>query len=167
MRILSLTLSIAFAVYGFFPYHMATNIDTSKPNQLVVEQKECGCSCPDAGIIKGQLQIPQEIASKYHTLDTTQVNLDIKKFNEPYNFELGHAKLYIKGKVIGADTILCDQSSCELVPRFQVDSWALVDTVVTAWTFPVWAGLLFLANIFLFLPALAVTEIVIRLRKRK
>ena len=167
MRILLLTLSIAFAIYGLFPYHRAFNIDSTKPNHLVVIPQECGCPCPNAGIVKGRLQIPHEIRSKCQTLDTTQINLDIKDFNEPYNFELGQAKLYIKGKVIGVDTILCDETGCELAPRFQVDSWALADTVVNVWTFPVWAGLLFLANIFLFLPVLVVTEIVIRLRKRK
>lgn len=167
MRILFLTFSITFAIYGLFPYHRAINIDTTKPNHLVVIQQECGCPCPDAGIVKGRLQIPKEIASKCQTLDTSQINLEIKGFNEPYNFELGRAKLFIKGKVIGVDTILCDETNCELAPRFQVDSWALADTVVNVWTFPVWAGLLFLANIFLFLPVLAVTEIVTRRRKRE
>lgn len=167
MRLLLLTLSIAFAVYGLLPYHKATNINTKQPNQLIVHQQECGCPCPDAGIRKGQLQIPQDIASKYPTLNTTQINLDIEGFNEPYNYELGHARLFIKGKVVGADTILCEPTNCELAPRFQVNSWALVDTVARAWIFPIWVGLLFLVNLFLFVPILTITEIVKRIRNNK
>ena len=167
MRILFLILSIAFTVYGLLPYRKATNIDTTKPNQLVINQQECGCPCPDAGIVKGQFQIPQDITLKYQTLNTTQLNLDIKGFNVPYNHELGQAKLFIKGKVIGADTILCEPTNCELAPRFKVDSWALVDNVARAWTFPKWAGLLFLANLFIFMPALLITGIGRRVRKRK
>jgi hypothetical protein len=167
MRILFLILSITFAVYGLLPYHKATNIDTTKPNQLIINQQECGCPCPDARVIKGQLQIPQDIAIQYPTLHTTQLNLDIKDFNEPYNYELGQAKLFIKGKVVGADTILCEPTNCELAPRFQVDSWALVDTIARAWTFPSWVGLLFIINLFMFLPTLTITEIVKRIRQRK
>lgn len=167
MRILFLILSITFAVYGLLPYHKATNIDTTKPNQLIINQQECGCPCPDAGVMKGQLQFPQDIAIQYPTLHTTQLNLDIKDFNEPYNYELGQAKLFIKGKVVGADTILCEPTNCELAPRFQVDSWALVDTVARAWTFPRWAGLLFIINLFMFLPTLTITEIVKRIRQPK
>ncbi len=167
MKNLFLILSIFFSVYGLLPYHKATNIDTTKPNQLVINRQECGCPCPDAEVIKGQLQIPNDIALKYQTLTTTQLNLDIKSFNEPYNYELGHAKLYIKGKVIGADTILCEPTNCELAPRFQVDSWALVDNVANAWTFPNWLALLFLINLFLLMPTLIIIEVVNRIRKRK
>ncbi len=167
MRILFFILSIAFAIYGLLPYHKATNVDTTKPNQLIINQQQCGCPCPDALVIKGQLQIPQDIGIQYPTLHTTQLNLDIKDFNEPYNYELGQVKLFIKGKVVGADTILCEPTSCELAPRFQVDSWALVDTVSRAWTFPSWAGLLFIINLFMFLPTLTITEIVKRVRQRK
>jgi hypothetical protein len=148
MRLILLTLSIAFTVYGLLPYRKATNIDTTKPNQLVIHQQECGCPCPDAGVIEGQMIIPQNIASKYQTLNTTQLNLDIKGFNELYNYEIGQAKLFIKGEVVGADTILCEPTSCELAPRFQVNSWALVDTVATAWTFSIWPAILFLINLF-------------------
>jgi hypothetical protein len=113
------------------------------------------------------MKMPRDIASKYQTLNTTQLNLDIKNFNEPYNYELGQAKLFIKGKVVGADTILCEPANCELTPRFQVDSWALVDTVATAWTFPIWLGLLFLIDLFLLMPTLIIVEILKRVRKRK
>ena len=159
MRLLFLTLSIVFAVYGSLPYHKAKNIDTSKPNQLVISQQECGCPCPHAAVIKGQLNIPPDIVSKYGVLHKTELNLDIDNFNKPYNYELGHVKLFIKGKVVGADTILCDPNNCELVPLFQVDSWALIDTVARAWTFPGWMFLLFLINLFLLVPVLTITEI--------
>lgn len=167
MRLLLLTLSIAFAVYGLLPYNKVKNIDTSKPNQLVIDQQECGCPCPDASVIKGKLIIPPDVASKYPELRTTELNIDIKNFNEPYNYELGHAKLFIKGKVVGADTILCDPAKCELAPLFQVDSWALVDTVARAWIFPTWAGLLFIINLVLFAPTLIITDIVKRIRQYK
>ena len=167
MRLLLLTLSIAFAVYGLLPYNKTTDIDTTKPNQLVIRQQECGCPCPDAEVIEGRLQIPTDISSKYQTLNTSQLNLDIKDFNDPYNYELGQANLFIKGKVVGVDTVLCEPTNCELAPRFQVDSWALVDSVARAWTFPTWAGLVFLANLFLFVPALIIIEIVKRVRKNR
>jgi hypothetical protein len=167
MRLILLIISIVFAVYGLLPYHKATKIDTTKPNQLIINQQECGCPCPDAGVVEGQMKIPQDIASKYQTLNTKQLNLDIKGFNEPYNYELGHAKLFIKGKVVGADTILCEPTKCELAPRFQVDSWALVDNVATAWTFPIWLAFLYLINLFLLMPTLIIVEIIKRVNKRK
>jgi hypothetical protein len=167
MRLILLAFSIAFVVYGLLPYNKATNIDTTMPNQLVVNQQECGCPCPEAGIIEGRLNIPQELASKYKNIHTSQLNLDIEDFNEPYNYELGQAKLFIKGKVVGADTILCDPTNCEIAPRFRVDSWRLVETVATAWTFPVWLGLLFLITLFLLMPALIIAEIVKRVRKKE
>jgi len=167
MRLLLLTLSIAFTVYGFLPYNKVKNIDTSKPNQLVINQQECGCPCPDASVIKGQLSIPPDVASKYPALHTNELNIEIKNFNEPYNYELGHAKLFIKGKVVGADTILCDPTNCEFAPLFQVESWALVDKVARAWIFPNWIGLLFIINLFLFAPTLIITEIVKRIRQYK
>ena len=165
MRLLFLIFSIAFAVYGLLPYKKAKNIDTSKPNQLVISQQECGCPCPDATIVKGQLNIPADIISKYPVLHTTELNMEINNFNQPYNYELGRAELFIKGKVIGADTIICDPNNCELAPRFQVDSWALVDTVARAWIFPKWIAFLFVINLFLFTPILILTEIVKRIRQ--
>ena len=95
MRLILLTLSIAFAVYGLLPYHSATNIYTTNQNQLIINQQECGCPCPDATIEEGQLQIPHDIATKYQLLNTTQLYLDIKHYNEPYNYELGQAILFI------------------------------------------------------------------------
>ena len=166
MRLLFLVLSIAFAVYGLLPYKKAKNIDTSKPNQLVISQQVCGCPCPDAAVIKGQLTIPPDVVRKYPALHTTELNMDLDNFNEPYNYELGHAKLFINGKVVGADTIVCDPNNCELAPRFQVDSWGLVDSVARAWIFPKWIALLFVINLFLFAPVLIITEIVIRIRQR-
>lgn len=123
--------------------------------------------CPDASVIKGRLIIPPDVASRYPALRTTELNIDIKNVNEPYNYELGHAKLFIRGKVVGADTILCDPTNCELVPLFQVDSWALVHTFARAWIFPNWVGVLFIINLFLFAPTLIITEIVKRIRQYK
>ena len=167
MRLILLIFSIGFAIYGLLPYRKASNTNTILPNQLVIEQQECGCPCPDARIVKGQLQIPADIASKYQGLHTTQLNLSINGFNEPYNYELGKASLFIKGRVVGTDTIQCDPTSCELAPRFEVESWALVDTVANAWIFPLWIGALFLANLLLFAPTIIIIEIVRLVRRSR
>jgi len=87
-------------------------------------------------------------------------------FNEPYNFELGQTTLYVTGSLVGIDTVFCDPNNCETVPRFKVDSWALVDSVATLWTLPKWAALLFAVNLFLFFPVLCITGIY-RLVKRR
>lgn len=165
MKPILLILSISFAIYGILPYRKASNINTVLPNQLVVEQQECGCPCPDARIIEGQLQIPTDIISKYPGLHGKQLNLNIDGFNEPYNVELGRAILFIKGRVVGADTILCDPTSCELAPRFEVVSWSLVNRVAKALIFPPWLGALFLANLLLLAPTLIITEIVQIIRR--
>jgi hypothetical protein len=164
MRYLLLICSIAFAVYGMLPFRKATNVDTSIPNQLIVEQQECGCPCPNAVILKGQLNIPPEIALKYQPIHTTQINLDIEDFNQAYNLNLGMPNLFVKGKVTGIDTILCEPANCELAARFKVESWACTGYVARAWTFPMWAGIFFMANLILFAPALAITEIVRQVR---
>ena len=143
------------------------SVDTSTPNHLIIDQQECGCPCPDASITKGKINIPTDISTQYPNLLTTQINLDVKDFNEPYNFELGYAKLFVIGQVVGADSVLCDPTNCELVPRFKVEEWALIDSVARAWIFPRWAGLLFIMNLIFFAPALTITEIVRQVRKRK
>lgn len=167
MRLLILIFAIAFAIYGFMPYHKATNIDITKPNQIIIQQQECGCPCPDAQIIKGQILIPDEISIKYQRIHTSQINLDITGFNEPYNHEIGHAKLFITGNVVGADTILCEPTNCEIAPRFKVERWALVDNVAKAWTFPPWAALAYLINLIVLLPTLAIIEISNSLKYKK
>ena len=167
MRLSAWLISILFIAFGLSPYHKAKNVDTSKPNQLIIDLQQCGCPCPDASVIKGQIQIPSEIAIKYTALDTKQINLDIKEFNEPYNYELGHARLFITGKVVGLHTILCEPTNCELAPHFQVDSWGLINSVARAWTFPNWAGFSFLLNLIIIFPALTVFEIMNRIRNRK
>jgi len=166
MRLFLLILSVAFVAYGLLPYNKAKNVDTTKSNQLIVEQQECGCPCPDAAVLKGNLDIPPDITTKYPSLNLRQINLDISDFNEPYNFETGHAKLFITGKVVGADTILCEPANCEIAPRFQVEKWALVDSVARAWTFPTWMAALFLVNL-LFAPTLTFIEVKERLRSSK
>ena len=160
MKPVFLILSVVFVVHGFLPYKKTTTMDTSRPNQIVIDQQECGCPCPDAMIISGQLQIPDEISNKYKNLSTTEINLQIKSFNDPYNYELGHAKLFVTGDVVGADTILCDPTNCLLAPRFKVGSWSLVDTVATAWFFPKWLFGFFLVNLVLIMPTLIIIEIV-------
>ena len=154
INLLGLLLSIGFAVYGLLPYKKAHSIDTTKPNQLIISQQVCGCPCPNAIIDKGELEIPYYISSKFKQLPKTQINLEIKDFYEPYNYELAQARLFIRGKVVGVDTIFCNPASCELAPRFLVEDWTLVDSVSRAWVFPQWAVILFLLNLFLFMPTL-------------
>lgn len=82
------------------------------------------------------MQVPSDIALRYLTIATTQLNLEMESFDELPNYELGDAKLYIKGNVIGVDTILCEPTRCEVAPCFHVDSWALVGNVANLWMFP-------------------------------
>ena len=167
MRYFLLLLSLMFATYGLLPYKKASNIDTRKPNQLIIDQQECGCPCPDALVVKGELQIPPNLLIVSPALQTSQINLEIDNFNEQYNFDLGHARLFVSGKVIGADTLMCEPTKCELAPRFKVESWGLVEYVARAWMFPGWALILFIINVVIFIPALVIIEIVKQIRNRE
>ena len=167
MKLLSWTLSAGFALFGLLPYNKAYNIDTTKPNQLIVRNQECGCPCPNGVILNGRLKIADSILSKYPSFDTSQLNLDIENLGDTYNVEIMQSRIFVKGNVVGADTILCDPTNCEVTPHFKVESWALVDTVVRAWTFPVWVGLLFLINLLLIFPALTIVQVVRQIRKYK
>ena len=167
MKLLPWTLSACFVFFGLVPYNKAFNIDTTKPNQLIVRNQECGCPCPNGVILLGHLKMSDSILSKYQSFDTTQLNIDIENLGDAFNAEIMQSRFYVKGNVVGADTILCAPTNCELTPHFKVESWALVDTVARAWTFPVWLGILFLFNLFLLFPALTIAEIVRQIRKYK
>ena len=134
MRQIPLILSAAFAAYGLFPFKKGLNIDTSLPDQLIVIQKQCGCPCPNAAILEGHLKIPSDLNSKFQPQQLKQINLDMEDYSGLNHFEISLARLYVKGKVIGADTVLCEPTNCELTPRFRVEAWGLVDNVATVST---------------------------------
>jgi hypothetical protein len=159
-----LSISLAFVLYGFLPYHKAYFKDTSAPNQLIISWQECGCPCPDAAIKKGRLLIPPGIAARYEHILSSEINLEIKGFNEPYNYELGHSLLYITGHVVGADIVECTPDGCDYAARFKVDHWGLVEPVATAWSMPRWMFIAFLVNLLFISPVLILRQLYLLIR---
>jgi hypothetical protein len=158
MKLLYWILSAGFVLFGLMPYNKAYNIDTTKPNQLIVRNQECGCPCPNGVILTGRIKIADSILSKYQSFDTTQLNLDIENIGSTYNVEVMQSRFFVRGNVVGADTILCDPANCEVTPHFKVESWGLVDSVPRAWIFPVFLVYEFLVNLLFIFPALTVLE---------
>ena len=112
--------------FGFLPPSTESLWTKIAEDDLIITAQECGCPCPEAKIMKGELDIPKEIGEQYPEIHRDQVNLAGNSPFAPYDYETAHAKIKINGEVVGADTVLCEPQSCEMTARFRVDSWTVV-----------------------------------------
>ncbi len=112
--------------YGLLPvsYHFDKTA-LHHPNNLLIKHQECGCPCPNAYIKEGQIIIPEDLQRKYSTIHKQEINLTGRDPFKPYDPELATQDIIVTGKVVGMDTVLCDQSGCEVVPVFKVDKWSV------------------------------------------
>jgi hypothetical protein len=121
--------------YGFLP--VSFRFDKSKlsnSNTLLVRHQECGCPCPSAYIKQGQIIVPYEIQNKYSNIDKQEINITGRDPFEPYDPELARQDIMVSGKVVAVDTVLCDQSGCEVVPVFKVNKWDVESYYPRLWT---------------------------------
>jgi len=131
--------------YGFLPVSFRFDKTAiNNPNTLLIRHQECGCPCPSAYIKQGQIIIPQDIQNKYSNIDKKEINIIGRDPFEPYDPELAMKDIMVSGKVIGVDTVLCDQSGCEVVPVFKVGKWSVADYYPRLWTH----GRMFLITFF-------------------
>jgi hypothetical protein len=162
-----LWLSIAFVLYGLLPFNKTWNIDTSQPNQIIIRHQSCGCPCPNAIIVKGQLKIPDSILKKYQPPKSAEINFVTKDLNEAYGLEVFSTNWLLKGKVVEMDTLLCEPTGCILIPRFEVEAWSLINYVARFWTFAPWLAWLFAINLLVILPILTVIVVIKLIKDRK
>lgn len=112
--------------YGLLPvsFHF-DKASLNNPNNLLIQYQECGCPCPNAYIKQGQIIIPEDLQRKYSNIDKREINITGRDPFEPYDPELATLDIIVTGKVVGMDTVLCNQSGCEVVPLFKVDKWSV------------------------------------------
>ena len=124
-----------FLVYGILPLTIPDySEDYSQANTLLIERQECGCPCAEGVILKGQVGLSDEMKRKYPTLVETGTEITLVDF-DPFDnitnedvttFDFANGNEFkVVGKVVGVDTILCDPSNCEVVPKFEVKKWSL------------------------------------------
>jgi len=128
--------------YGLLPVTLpdySNNFDN--PNTLLVGRQECGCPCAEGFIKKGHLKFTENIKKQFPTLSENDKEITLVNFS-PYNninnrnFDFANSNTFkVIGQVIGVDTILCDPSNCEVVPKFWVSSWKLTSYYPRFWKF--------------------------------
>ncbi|MEX0811352.1 MAG: hypothetical protein WD048_03980 [Chitinophagales bacterium] len=156
---------LLIALYGFTP--ATINSLWTRPNKtdLIITGQECGCPCPEARVLKGAIEIPENILDKHPNIHEYELTLTGNSPFEPYNYEIGHSEILIEGKVIGIDTILCSPTDCEVVPKFEVKKWTLTSYSARFWTWNKTTGISYLLGVPLGFSGLLIFTIVRRKKK--
>ena len=132
---LILLLPFIICGYGFLPVSFRFDKTAlNNPNTLLIRHQECGCPCPNAYIKQEQLIIPNDIQNKCSEIDKHEINITGRDPFEPYEPELATQDIIVSGNVVGVDTFLCDQSGCEVVPIFKVETWSVGSYYPRLWT---------------------------------
>lgn len=170
-------LLIFFVGYGLLPVSLRLLIDeVSKPNTLLIERQVCGCPCAEGVIIKGQLQFSESIKSKYPNLTENENEITLTEFPPfdnltNYNamtFDFANNNTFkVSGHVIGVDTILCDPTNCEIVPKFQVSDWTTTTYYPRFWLFDKFIFIAYTSSILLGLPTLTLLTIIKLIRQKR
>lgn len=160
-----------FLGFGFLPEKIPDYSDNyNQTNNLLVERQECGCPCANAVIVKGEIQLSDSLKRAFPELNEKEISLiNFSAFDnvaENYNFIFDN-KFKVTGKVIGIDTIFCQPSNCEVVPKFKVDSWTLPNYYPKFWRFNPVVTAIYLLTWIIGLPMLAIVTAMNFLRKRK
>lgn len=145
-----LLLPLLICGHGFLPLSFRFDKNAVKnPNTLLIQHQECGCPCPDAYIKEGQLIIPKTIQNSYVNIDERQINMTGNDPFDPYEPELAMQDIRVSGEIVGVDTVLCDQSGCEVVPVFKVNEWHVDSYYPRLWTYSKTFLIIFLISVFL------------------
>jgi hypothetical protein len=156
--------------YGLLPVTLPDYSDNySQSNILLIDRQECGCPCAEGVIRKGQLKFSPSIKQLYPTLNENGREITIIDF-PPYNditmekpetFDFANGNTFkVTGQVVGVDTILCDPTSCEIVPKFKVDSWTLTSYYPRFWKFGIPTMLTYFGLWIIGLPIVSITTFV-------
>lgn len=92
-----------------------------KGNFLKVTPQVCGCPCPNALIEEGKLVIPIEFNIKHLNIYNTELNIVNSSILTRFSNIGEYHVLYVRGEIVGFDTIACSERSCELAYRFRID----------------------------------------------
>ena len=131
--------------YGLLPVTLSDYSNNfNNPNILLIERQECGCPCAEGFIKKGHLKFSDEIKKQFPTLSevNNQITLiDFQPFDDITNKKsetlsfANENSFKVSGQTIGVDTILCEPTNCEIVPKFKVNDWALTTYYPRFWKF--------------------------------
>lgn len=132
--------TIIIIAYGWLPISFPRVTNTLNTNELTITIQQCGCSCPNAGIIEGELNIGEEWLKQYPQLEnyTRQINTTANlETHDPIKlWELtGETDYFIKGRIVGVDTIFCEPNACELAARFEVNDLEAANYSPRFWLF--------------------------------
>jgi len=163
--------------YGLMPVTLPYYSDNyAQPNTLLIDRQECGCPCAEGVIKKGQLKFSESIMHLYPTLNENGGEITLIDFppydditmEKPETFDFANGNTFrVTGQVVGVDTILCDPTNCEIVPKFKVDSWTLTSYYPRFWKFGIPAMLTYFGLWLIAFPILTIMTFVRRKRKTK
>ncbi len=158
-------ISLAFLIVVLFPYR--PGILLSKSRYLLVRPQECGCECPDMLILKGNVVIPKSLAKKCSNIHTWEINLTKESLKSGIDLSL-NCDYYIKGHVVGLDTIECDRNGCEMAPVYNIDKYYTAEYV--PYLFMIKSkviAILFFLDCLMCIPAFTIISVVEWITKKK
>lgn len=111
--------------------YFSKDISLGSPGTVEIVFNECGCECPDASIVNGELIIPGEILRQHPETRKDMINIinrDVKNLEVPGE----NRKFVITCEVASFKEISCSPQDCLVVPVVNVTSWGFVSYVPLA-----------------------------------
>jgi len=106
-----------FLIYGLLPSNLFIRLN-DQPNEVVICPN--ACTCAQARIIKGELEIPSAILATQPKLNKYQLNFE----NGGRVWSINKWDMYdpvlLRGVITGVDTIECGPQFCDITPVMKV-----------------------------------------------
>ena len=132
--------------------------------------------CRRGVIKKGRIEFSESIKHLYPKLNENGREITLIDFppydeitmEKPQSFDFANGNNFrVTGQVVGVDTILCNPTNCEIVPKFKVESWTLTSYYPRFLKFGISTMLTYFGLWIIALPILTISTFVRRKRKTR
>lgn len=139
-------ISFTFLLYGALPITLETLWHTKNNEDIIITGQQCGCPCPQARLINGNLNIPDSIKNLYPNIYQNEFDLIGNSPLEEFNFDIYQSEIIIFGNITGVNKSICFDNKHDITPEFKVQDWILINYVPK---FYIWNSFLFASYIIL------------------
>ena len=105
--------------YCFLPVRPFSRLIPDDSFDMVITGQQMGCPCPPFRIVRGKIDIPDNLILQYPGLHEDKIILKSNWFVKNINYEVSQYEIYVKGRFISVEHI----SEGEYAPVFEVKSW--------------------------------------------
>lgn len=156
---------LVITILGLLPRgNYLSPFSTSEDNVIKISYNECGCECPDADILEGQVIVPEAILKIKPDINLTMVNFTQQQIKD---LEGINSDIIMKGSVTGYKEINCDVSGCLSVPEFEVSEWKMANYLSAVLTYDlyfIWFYLLLFMKSFVLLLLMLFKKLIVMLK---